>query len=261
MTKKIASPLAGKPGLLRRMFSEPAFVATMAAPLVGLGASALGNHLSQVRGAKQKTTAMNEMLELHPHLKQRDRKEVARIFNSLHNVNPMMARDPMVSGAWVDNILESKTPGQNAHHAVLHAVKDLAGIRSQISGAMRNEGGSSAGSAAQAFTRDIGKEMSHVMRGGVASAMHDMEERAKDLNKSLDERVENDNKMRQRLLSQAMDVDKRRAEVEEQAAHVQALASQVHSYADAMGLKTSSEEELPPANADLSDLFSALGVV
>ena len=94
-----------------------------------------------MRAAQAKTRGYKEMLDLHPHLKQRDQKELARIYTSIHNVNPMMAQDPMVAGALIDNIVEST---QNvyqgkSHMALLETVKDLSGIRASISAARANE--------------------------------------------------------------------------------------------------------------------------
>ncbi len=132
----MARPPSGAWASARQGFSNalrtPTFLAALAAPVVGLGAAAVESRFRVQREAKDKMQAFRSMMDLHPHLKQRDPGEVNRIFNSLHNVSPTMSRDPMVAGAWVDNVIESKGIGYNSHQGLLTAVKELSGIEKNL---------------------------------------------------------------------------------------------------------------------------------
>lgn len=124
---------------MRGMAKTPTFLAAMSAPLIGFAVGKGEDYVTSRRNARLKTDAFKEMLDIHPHLRERDPMEVTRIYNSLHNASPNMARDPMVAGAWVDEIIENKTPGMNSHHALLNAVKDLTGIQKNVSDVERHQ--------------------------------------------------------------------------------------------------------------------------
>ena len=129
-------------GIFGQLLKDPQFWAPVAA--TGLGLAATGGTMAaqKVLEARAQAKAYKEMLDLHPQLKKRDQGQVKRIFSSLHNVNPMLSRDPTVSGAWVDTIMESggldsRLQGQ----ALLTGVKELAGIRASLAKAKHEEGG------------------------------------------------------------------------------------------------------------------------
>ena len=128
-------------GSFRNALASPQFLAALAAPLALVGATSLQRHLERKRGVVDKATAYREMLASHPHLAEKDQGEVGRIFNSLHRASPHMAKDPMVAGAWIDNILENKTPGMRSHQGVLNAVKDLSGIEKNVTDSAKNQRG------------------------------------------------------------------------------------------------------------------------
>lgn len=142
-----------------RMMDNPLAVA-MAAPVAGIaigGTQMLGERLMDARA---KATGYKGMLELHPKLRNhKDRKGLHRMYSSLYNIAPTMARDPLVAGAWVDNVMESNRQyGEDgSNQALLGAVKDLAGIRNQLSAARKNEGANrwSAGGAASAHVSTL----------------------------------------------------------------------------------------------------------
>ncbi len=154
-------------------FSEvlrsPAMIGMLAAPIVGIAATAAQGALQRRALAKQKVTSFSEMMELHPHLKSKDPQELMRMYNSLHNASPLMARDPMVAGAWIDNIYENRHPGMNSHQALLNAVKDLSGIQKNISDSMANEYRSRTqwGAEAANVARGIGQTIQDVQSNGV----------------------------------------------------------------------------------------------
>jgi hypothetical protein len=58
------------------------------------------------KGAIQKSRGFKSMMEGNPHLKKMDQKKVQSVYNTLHNFNPEMAKDPYVAGAWVKRINE-----------------------------------------------------------------------------------------------------------------------------------------------------------
>lgn len=127
--------------LLRRgltaAFDNPLFMATVAAPLIGMAAQTVAERRHSRLAAQQKAQAFKEMVDLHPHFKTRDPLEVQRVFNSLHNVSPVMSRDPLVAGAWVDNVIESKEQGTNSHLALLKQVQDMSGTNKNVLDAHR----------------------------------------------------------------------------------------------------------------------------
>ena len=146
MRRKTATnlPVPKKQTFLRAMgefAKQPVFMSMLAAPIIGGLAGAVESQLHQARQSKLKAQSYKTMLELHPHLRQRNQGEVHRIYSSLHNASPAMASDPMVAGAWVDNIVENKVPGMNSHQGLLNAVKDLAATQWQVTQARRAAAG------------------------------------------------------------------------------------------------------------------------
>lgn len=128
-------------GMFGQLLRDPQFWAPVAA--TGLGVAATGGMLAgqKVLEARARAKSFKEMLDLHPQLKKRDQAQVKRIFSSLHNVNPMMSKDPMVAGSWVDTIMESGGIDERMQgKALLEGVKDLAGIRASLSKAKHEEG-------------------------------------------------------------------------------------------------------------------------
>lgn len=161
--KKIADtlPQAGAKAVVKAMFSNPAFISALAAPFVGIGVSALADRAGQHNQSKQLAQSYRTMLDYHPVLKKRDPVMVQRVFNSLKNVNPQLARDPMVAGAWVHNVIETGSelgPGSESQ-SLLKAVESLAGIRGQLAAANKNESDKSRnyGALAQHAVSTIGQ--------------------------------------------------------------------------------------------------------
>ncbi len=124
-----------------RIMKDPLFWGPLAATGVGVAASAAQNAFNRFRESRDKVRGFKEMMKLHPHLKKgRDPKQVRRLYNSLSNVNPVLAKDPLVAGAWVDNVIESNSMyGDQSQQALLAAVKDLAGIRKDVATARGHE--------------------------------------------------------------------------------------------------------------------------
>lgn len=122
------------------------FMVPMAAMAVGGLANAASSGIGSLMAARQKAKAYSGMMELHPHFKQRDEVQVRRLYNSLYGLNPTMAKDPLIAGAWIDNVIERQGAygGESAtsNQGLLATVQELAGIRSSLSSAARNEGGS-----------------------------------------------------------------------------------------------------------------------
>ncbi len=128
-------------GMARKIMKDPMFWGPMAAAGAGVVAGAAQDAIGKIRETRNKAHGYQEMLELHPHLKKdRNGKQVRRLYNSLSNINPTLARDPLVAGAWVDNVIESNQPyGDQSNQALLAAVKDLAGIRKDLGSARKSE--------------------------------------------------------------------------------------------------------------------------
>lgn len=117
----------------------------LAAPVAGavatVGVGALSSAVQRYQDAKADAASYKQMMGLHPSLQQRPEAKVRMLFQSLRNVNPTLARDPLVAGAWVDNVIENNASlGDSAsNQALLVAVKDMAQVRSHISGAVGRE--------------------------------------------------------------------------------------------------------------------------
>jgi hypothetical protein len=58
-----------------------------------------------IRGAVQKAHGFKSMIKHNPSLAKHDRKKVQAIYNTLHNVSPDLAKDPVVSSSWVNRMM------------------------------------------------------------------------------------------------------------------------------------------------------------
>jgi hypothetical protein len=202
-------------GALKPLAKEPALLAAVAAPLVGAGVNEFSKHRAAVRQAKAKAENYRTMMELTPRLRVHDQKEIGRIYNTLHNINPVMGNDPLIAGAWIDNIMENKGAlgDTSSHQQLLTAVKDLSGIRSSLSQAMRNERvDSGPGNKVEGFISGVGKDVEKAIHGG-------LDAREKQLKKLMDDRTE-----------KFMEIaHKERKEIQELRKQVQGFAQDVHS--------------------------------
>lgn len=163
--RKTAAPSPGFMQGFKDTFKQPAVIASIAAPFVGFGIGQAEGMFRRRRMEQQKTDSYKQMLSLHPHLQQRDPGEVSRIFNSIHNVSPTMARDPMVAGAWVDNVIENRVPGMNSYQGLLNASKDLSQVEKFVTDArkIRKEPGP-LGRLAAGATEGIGRGMQNARK-------------------------------------------------------------------------------------------------
>lgn len=207
--------LSGVGGALKPLAKEPALLAAVAAPLIGAGVAEVSKHRAALRQAKAKAENYRTMMELTPRLRIHDQKEIGRIYNTLHNVNPIMGNDPLIAGAWIDNIMENKgVLGEtSSHQQLLNAVKDLSGIRSSLSQAIRNERGDTRpGSKVESFVAGVGKDVEKAIHGG-------LDAREKQFKKLMDDRTE-----------QFMQIaHKERKDIQALRQQVQGYAQDVHS--------------------------------
>lgn len=220
--------LGGVGGALKPLAKEPALVAAIAAPLVGAGFGELSKHRSAVRQAKAKAQNYRTMMELHPRLRIHDQQEIGRIYNTLHNVNPTMGSDPLVAGAWIDNIMENKgTLGEaSSNQALLTAVKDLSGIRSSLSQALRNERGDShPGGRAESFITGLGKDVEKAMHGGIAKKEEALKKRIEEETKTFNQHMD------ARTATFAERYARQRGELERMYQQVQDYAQDTHKKA------------------------------
>lgn len=227
---------------VKRLGSEPAFLATLAAPLVGAGLGAANDYRKKLHEAKAKTVSYRRMMELNPRLKLHDQKEVGLIYDSLHNVNPMLARDPLVASAWVDNIMENKIPGTDSHQSLLVAVKDLAGIRSSLSQALRNEKGDS-GKGVESFMMNAGRALESAQEKGLGRLVKQKNEEI--------ERLFDDERSHhlQHVWGEELKLDARDAELKHRETALQGYAQDLHGH-----------DKKSSAPTELEGLLSALGI-
>lgn len=147
---------------LGKVLKHPATstAAIAATPVVAGGAaSGMAGLVSRMRDTREKAQSYQEMMKLHPQLQRADQERVKRYFGTLSRFNPMMAKDPTVSGAWVTNIIDAETEldAMAGGQALLKGVQDLAGIRSHLSGAVDRE--RSRGSSFGKTVQDMGDKM------------------------------------------------------------------------------------------------------
>lgn len=175
---------------LRTYVKEPAVAAAIAAPIVGLGVNAIARRRDAARSVQERAAAYKSMLEITPRLQQHDPVLVNRVYNSMHNVNPTLARDPLVAGAWVDNVLEQRSSLGDASfgQAVLRGLEPLASMRNQLSSSLRNEGGGpAAGARASDAIRGLGEHLQKAQTNHFDFKLQEVHEAQKDLGKRREE--------------------------------------------------------------------------
>ncbi len=156
--KVSSSWLSGILGTARKAVTHPVVGATIATTAIPLLAQAVGSHIQGRRDAKSKAESFRTMIGMHRGLKNYDPIMVSRVYNSIHNVNPMMANDPLVAGSLVENVLNSGDIMQSAgvgNLALIATIKDLASVRNQVSGSSRNEAGAGLGTQFGATARAL----------------------------------------------------------------------------------------------------------
>lgn len=137
MEKAATAPMPTLKQTFREALTSPAVLGALASPLAVLGIERVDEWRRGRRAAQAKATAYKEMLALHPHFKQRDPEAVSRVYNSLHNVSPVLARDPLVAGAWVDNVIDNRSGGLQSYQALLSHVGDMASAQRSLADGAR----------------------------------------------------------------------------------------------------------------------------
>ncbi len=140
------SKFPGISDAMSEAFKSPVAQAAIGAAVpMGVGAAVTGAHalVKRVTTAREQARSYQDMMKLHPALRQADQGKVKRYFGTLSRFNPDMAKDPTVAGAWITNIVDagSELDPMAGDQALLAGVKDLAGIRSQLSTAKDKERG------------------------------------------------------------------------------------------------------------------------
>lgn len=67
--------------------------------------SLVGEVYRGVRNAITRSTNFKRMMAYNPALEKEDRTRVQTIFNTLHNVSPDLAKDPLVANSWVKRMM------------------------------------------------------------------------------------------------------------------------------------------------------------
>lgn len=154
---KQAGIMDGLKAGLRSMADNPVLTAAFAAPLMGMGARAIENRINTKRDAAQKQLSYKEMMQLHPHFKEHDQTKIVRVFNSLHNMSPQVAKDPMLAGAYVDQILADNPYGQTSVRSLIPVAERLSGVNKNLSDVARNTGGTPNADRFETFANNFGK--------------------------------------------------------------------------------------------------------
>lgn len=119
---------------------DPFFQASAALPVIGAAVGGIGSAVSSMADARAKSKSYQEMLDLHPRMQKYDPKMVSRVFSSIHRLNPTVAKDPLLAGAFVDRVMETHGHYEGGGNMALAEVaKDLAQLRSGISQATSRE--------------------------------------------------------------------------------------------------------------------------
>lgn len=130
-----------------------------AAPPVAAGVGAIGN--TMIQEPRRKAKAYKNMLGANPTLQKRNGDKTRAYFNSMYNVSPALAKDPHVSGAWVQNVLDNEDPHDaRPNYTLLSAVQDLAGPNKSIVDARFRSQESPVMGAAVRSMESIGKTLS-----------------------------------------------------------------------------------------------------
>lgn len=111
-----------------------------------IGAGLLANEAyDAVKSSISRSRGFKNMLEFNPALKKQDRKKVQAMYNTLHNVSPDLAKDPLVANSWVkrmayqDEYVDPKTMSDLAtaqsRMGSNRKAPDFTGMASQIGAA------------------------------------------------------------------------------------------------------------------------------
>lgn len=118
-----------------------------ATPIALGGAMAAGSAVfNKIQRARQKARGFQQMMAMHPVLKQRDPTMVQNLYNSIHTINPTLAVDPLVAGALINKTIEAGTAYGNDNTAIGSALpqvlEQIANIRARRAEAVSKEQGS-----------------------------------------------------------------------------------------------------------------------
>lgn len=89
---------------------------TAALPAAGVAAAGVAGAagFNVLRSRLAKGRAFKQMVETHPELKKQDAKAVQRTFNTIYNLNPQLAKDPLVAGGFVRRSMTKADVGEGA---------------------------------------------------------------------------------------------------------------------------------------------------
>lgn len=85
-------------------WGEFAGQAAVTAGLIGVGHIA-DEVYSRVNSAVGRAHGFKLMMEYNPELAKEDRNKIQTLYNTLHNVSPSLARDPLVANSWVKRMM------------------------------------------------------------------------------------------------------------------------------------------------------------
>jgi hypothetical protein len=119
-------------GALGNALASPAMWGAVGAPFIGMAARSVENRFNAKRDATLKVQAYREMMDLHPHLGRQNPEQTVRLYNSLYNASPHMARDPLAAGAYIDHIQNNTVHGQTSHQALIPIIERLSGVQKNI---------------------------------------------------------------------------------------------------------------------------------
>jgi len=85
-------------------------IASVGLPLVAATAAGISGVMEKMTAANRKAQAYKGMLSDNPHLQDKDQVLVQKYFNTLHNLDPVLATDPTVAASFVNNMVMTNNP-------------------------------------------------------------------------------------------------------------------------------------------------------
>jgi hypothetical protein len=103
----------------------------MASAAVPVGLAAIGQGLRKMMSSRNKARSFKDTLSQNPHLGKFDSKTTQRYYNTLWNVNPTMAKDPTVAGAFLHGQHQMNDPSM-PHSGIVAGAREMASIRKDL---------------------------------------------------------------------------------------------------------------------------------
>lgn len=104
----------------------PVVAGSAALTALGAGAATLGRHGARaVSDSINKSRSYKAMIQENPQLEQADPNQTEKVFNTLYRLNPHYAKDPLIAGTFVRNVLDQERLDLGSVGALVQARKGM----------------------------------------------------------------------------------------------------------------------------------------